>query len=145
MAAGVEVAVDEAAEHTVDLLSEKDLYKILGVPRGAKPEHIKKAYRKLSLKYHPDKNLDDPEAKPKFQRIAEAFSILSDSKKRLKYDKSGDMDLEDFDMDQFMNMWVGEMMEEGGMVDEMMKEVLPWSNDRDKWQQFMEEKTKEAR
>ena len=39
------------------------------------------------------------------------------------------MDLEDFDMDQFMNMWVGEMMEDGGVVDDMMQSVLPWSND----------------
>merc|ERR1719253_2526820 len=141
MAAGGEVARDEASERPVDLLSEKDLYKILGVSRGAKVEEIKKAYRKLSLKYHPDKNPDDADAKPKFQRIAEAAAVLSDPKKRLKYDKSGDMDLEDFDMDQFMNMWVGEMMEDGGMVDEMMKSVAPWTDDRDKMAQFMEEST----
>lgn len=133
---------DEAAEQDVDLLTETDLYKILGVSRGAKEAEIKKAYKKRSLKYHPDKNMGDPDAKPKFQKIAEAFSILSDSKKRLKYDKSGDMDLEDFDMDSFLNMWVGEMMEEGGMVDEMMKEVLPWTDEADKVMQFMEEKTK---
>merc|ERR1719225_1944707 len=122
-------------ETEVDFLTEKDLYRIMGVRRGAKAEEIKKAYRKLSLKYHPDKNPDDPDAKEKFQRIAEAFSVLSDDKKRLKYDKSGDLDLDDFDMDQFMNMWVGEMMEEGGMVDEMMKEVLPWTNEQDKMRQ----------
>lgn len=122
------------------MLTEKDLYKILGVSKGAKAEDIKKAYRKRSLKYHPDKNPNDPDAKLKFQRISEAFSVLSDEKKRLKYDKSGDMDLDDFDMDQFMNMWVGEMMEEGGMVDDMMKEVLPWTDDQDKMAQFMEEK-----
>jgi len=126
----------------IDFLTEKDLYKILGVPRGAKDEDIKKAYRKRALKHHPDKNPHDPEAKLKFQRISEAFSVLSDSKKRLKYDKSGDMDLEDFDMDQFMNMWVGEMMEEGGMVDEMMQSVLPWTDDDDKMNQFMEENIK---
>eukprot|EP00929_Paragymnodinium_shiwhaense_P023403 TRINITY_DN14652_c0_g3_i1.p1 TRINITY_DN14652_c0_g3~~TRINITY_DN14652_c0_g3_i1.p1 ORF type:complete len:518 (-),score=206.30 TRINITY_DN14652_c0_g3_i1:380-1933(-) len=126
----------------VDLLTEKDLYKILGVPRSAKLDDIKKAYKKRSLKYHPDKNQGDPEAKEKFQRIAEAMSVLSDSKKRLKYDKSGDMDLEDFDMDHFMNMWVSEMMEDGGVVDDMMKEVLPWRDDEDKMRQFMEENTK---
>ncbi|CAE8582561.1 unnamed protein product [Polarella glacialis] len=124
----------------VDFVNEKDLYKILDVPKGAKSDDIKKAYRKRSLRYHPDKNAGDPDAKLKFQRISEAYSILSDAKKRLKYDKSGDMDLEDFDMDQFMNMWVGEMMEEGGMVDDMMKEVMPWTSEEDKMAQFMDEK-----
>jgi len=139
MAASEEVQV---AEQEVDFLNEKDLYKILGVSRGAKPDVIKKSYRNLSLKHHPDKNPNDPDSKEKFQRISEAYSVLSDSKKRLQYDKSGDMDLEDFDMDQFMNMWVGEMMGEGGMVDDMMKEVLPWKDDEDKMKQFMEEKIK---
>ena len=78
-----------------------------------------------SLKFHPVKNRDNPDAKLKFQRISEAFSVLLYKKKRLPYDKSGDMDLDDFDIDQSMNMWVGEMMDEGGMVDDMMKEVLP--------------------
>ncbi|CAK0860191.1 unnamed protein product, partial [Prorocentrum cordatum] len=131
----------DAVAEEVDFLTEKDLYKILGVPKGARPDDIKKAYRKLSLKHHPDKNQGDPDAKEKFQRIAEAFAVLSDSKKRLTYDKSGDMDLEDFDMDQFMNMWVGEMMEDGGVVDDMMREVLPWTDDDDKMRQFVEEKT----
>ena len=90
------------------------------------------------MRYHPDKN-PSPDAKPIFQKITEAYSILSDDKKRLKYDKSGDMDLEDFDIDQFLNMWVGEMMEDGGVVDDMMQSVLPWSNDDDKMIQFMEE------
>lgn len=99
---------------------------------------LKKAYRQKSLRYHPDKN-PSPDAKPVFQKITEAYSILSDEKKRLKYDKPGDMDLEDFDIDQFMNMWVGEMMEDGGVVDDMMQSVLPWTNDDDKMLQFMEE------
>jgi len=143
MAAGeVAGAAEGEPPEEVDLLTEKDLYKILGVPKGAKPDDIKKAYKKRSLKYHPDKNLGDPDAKLKFQKIAEAFSILSDEKKRLRYDKSGDMDLEDFDMDQFMNMWVGEMMEEGGIVDDMMQEVLPWTDNQDKMSQFMDEHVK---
>lgn len=130
--------VEDEPPAEVDLLTETDLYKILGVRRAASDEEIKKAYKKKSLKHHPDKNRGDPDAKPKFQKIAEAFAVLSDKKKRLQYDKSGAMDLEDIDIDQFMNMWVGEMMEEGGMVDEMMKEVLPWTDDDDKMLQFME-------
>ena len=52
---------------------EKDLYKILGVPRGAKADDIKRAYKKKSLKHHPDKNRGDPDANAKFQKIAEAI------------------------------------------------------------------------
>mmetsp|Transcript_66016 Transcript_66016/g.157847 ORF Transcript_66016/g.157847 Transcript_66016/m.157847 type:complete len:361 (-) Transcript_66016:47-1129(-) len=66
----------------------EDLYAILGVQRGAHADEIKKAYREGSLKHHPDKNADDPDAKIKFQRIADAFSVLSDAAKRLEYDKS---------------------------------------------------------
>lgn len=88
----------------VDLLSEGDLYRILGVTRSARPDDIRRAYRKRSLRYHPDKNLDDPDAKLKFQKIAEAFTVLSDEQKRSKYDMSGVMDLDDFDVEQFMNM-----------------------------------------
>eukprot|EP00930_Biecheleria_cincta_P047577 TRINITY_DN33003_c0_g1_i1.p1 TRINITY_DN33003_c0_g1~~TRINITY_DN33003_c0_g1_i1.p1 ORF type:complete len:891 (-),score=140.13 TRINITY_DN33003_c0_g1_i1:92-2764(-) len=88
----------------VDLLSESDLYRILGISRSAQPDDIKRAYRKRSLRYHPDKNQCDPDAKLKFQKIAEAFTVLSDENKRSKYDASGDMDLEDFDVEQFINM-----------------------------------------
>lgn len=94
----------EPSGEEVDLFAETDLYRILGVPRHARPDDIKRAYRKQSLRYHPDKNLDDADAKMKFQKVAEAFSVLSDEHKRAKYDKSGDMDLEDFDVEQFMNM-----------------------------------------
>lgn len=88
----------------VDIISESDLYRILGVAPTAHLDDIKRAYRARALMYHPDKNLHDPNTKLKFQKIAEAFSVLSDENKRLKYDKSGDMDLDGFDMDQFMNM-----------------------------------------
>eukprot|EP00913_Durusdinium_trenchii_P003259 g3015.t1 len=94
---------DNGATDEVDLLDEKDLYKVLGVSRGAQADELKRAYRQKSLRYHPDKN-PSPDAKPIFQRITEAYSILSDDKKRLKYDKSGDMDLEDFDIDQFLTL-----------------------------------------
>jgi len=88
----------------VDVLSETDLYRILGVPRNAGPDDIKRAYRRRSLRYHPDKNPDDRDSKLKFQKVAEAFSVLSDETKRAKYDNSGDMDLDDFDVEQFMEM-----------------------------------------
>lgn len=92
------------SSEVVDLLTESDLYRILGVSRSAQADDIKRAYRKRSLRFHPDKNQCDPDAKLKFQKIAEAFTVLSDENKRSKYDASGDMDLEDFDVEQFINM-----------------------------------------
>jgi curved DNA-binding protein len=66
-----------------------DYYKILGVDRDAKPEDIKKAYRKLARKLHPDLNPNDKEAHKKFQQANEANEVLSDPEKRAKYDKYG--------------------------------------------------------
>lgn len=67
----------------------KDYYKILGLAKGASDDDIKKAYRKLALKYHPDKN-KEPGAEEKFKEVAEAYEILSDSKKKDIYDKYGE-------------------------------------------------------
>jgi curved DNA-binding protein len=67
----------------------KDYYKVLGVDRAASDEEIKKTYRKLALKYHPDKNPDNPEAEAKFKDINEAYEVLGDTKKRAKYDQLG--------------------------------------------------------
>ena len=69
--------------------AEKDLYKVLGIKRSASQEEIKKKYRELTRKYHPDKNQGDPNASQKFTEVAEAYEILSDEKKRRKYDRGG--------------------------------------------------------
>ncbi len=70
-------------------MSKRDYYEILGVNKNAEASEIKKAYRKLAIKYHPDKNPDDKEAEAKFKEAAEAYEILSDQQKRAQYDQFG--------------------------------------------------------
>jgi molecular chaperone DnaJ len=68
---------------------KRDFYEILGVERGASGEDIKKAYRKLAFKYHPDKNPGDAEAERRFKEAAEAYEVLGDEEKRRRYDQFG--------------------------------------------------------
>jgi curved DNA-binding protein len=68
----------------------KDYYKILGVDRKAKEEEIKRAYRKLALQFHPDRNPDNKQAEEKFKEINEAYQVLSDPQKRARYDQLGE-------------------------------------------------------
>ncbi|MBP9040520.1 MAG: DnaJ domain-containing protein [Anaerolineaceae bacterium] len=67
----------------------KDYYKVLGVERSATSDEIKKAFRKLAMKYHPDKNKDNKQAEEKFKEINEAYEVLSDPQKRERYDQLG--------------------------------------------------------
>jgi molecular chaperone DnaJ len=70
-------------------MAKQDYYHVLGVARGAKPEEIKKAYRKLALQYHPDRNPGNKEAEEKFKEAAEAYEVLGDQSKRQRYDQYG--------------------------------------------------------
>jgi len=70
-------------------MSKRDYYEILSVSKNASDADIKAAYRKLAIKFHPDKNPDDPNAEEKFKEAAEAYSVLSDSQKRASYDRFG--------------------------------------------------------
>jgi len=70
-------------------LAKRDYYEILGIKKDATPEEIKKTYRKLALKYHPDRNSSDSNAENKFKEINEAYQVLSNSEKRARYDQFG--------------------------------------------------------
>ena len=82
-------------------MTEKDYYQILGVDRNATPEQIKKAYRKLALKYHPDRNPGDKQAEEKFKEAAEAYEALGDPQKRRLYDQYGHAGLRGTDFHSF--------------------------------------------
>lgn len=71
------------------IMPEKEYYKILGVDKKASEEEIKKAYRKLAMKYHPDRNKGDKKAEEKFKELSEAYAVLSDKEKRKQYDTVG--------------------------------------------------------
>lgn len=70
-------------------MAKRDYYEVLGVPRGASEQEIKKAYRRLARQYHPDVNKDDPQAEEKFKEINEAYRVLSDPEARARYDQFG--------------------------------------------------------
>jgi len=70
-------------------VAKKDYYAVLGLPRTSSADEIKKAYRKLALKYHPDQNPNDPKAEARFKDISEAYEVLRDPKKRKMYDQFG--------------------------------------------------------
>ena len=71
------------------MADKRDYYEVLGVQKGAGEDELKKAYRKLARKYHPDLNKDNPEAADKFKEVNEAYEVLSDKDKRAKYDQFG--------------------------------------------------------
>ncbi|MEA1909516.1 MAG: molecular chaperone DnaJ [Patescibacteria group bacterium] len=97
---------------------QEDYYEILELKRGASPEEIKKAYRKLALKYHPDKTKGDSEAETKFKKINEAYKVLSDDKKREQYNTFGSSGFGNYGSGDFSgfsgNFDFGDM---GGMSD----------------------------
>jgi len=70
-------------------MAKRDYYEILGVNRNANDEEIKKAYRKLAIKFHPDKNPGNKQAEENFKEAAEAYEVLSDAQKRQKYNQFG--------------------------------------------------------
>ena len=70
-------------------MAQRDYYEVLGVDRGASAEELKKAYRRMAMKYHPDKNADNPSAEQSFKEVNEAYEVLSNQEKRSAYDRFG--------------------------------------------------------
>src|SRR5258708_32468754 len=82
-------------------MSKRDYYEVLGVAKAASDEEIKKAYRGLAMKYHPDRNPGDDDAAHMFKEAAEAYAILSDAEKRDRYDQYGHEGLQGVAMPDF--------------------------------------------
>jgi len=74
--------------------TKRDFYEVLGVARDSEPDDVKRAYRQMALKFHPDRNPGDKDAEKKFKEAAEAYEVLSDPEKRQRYDRYGHAGLE---------------------------------------------------
>ena len=85
-------------------MAQRDYYEVLGVSRDASPDEIKKAYRKLAVKYHPDKNPGNAAAEEKFKEASNAYEVLSDPKKRQIYNQRGHAGVNDMGFHGFTNM-----------------------------------------
>src|ERR671932_1887283 len=86
------------------MASKRDYYQVLEVERGADADTITKAYRKLAMKFHPDRNAGDKEAEEKFKEAAEAYEVLRDPDKRARYDRYGHAGLEGVQMPHFQDL-----------------------------------------
>ncbi len=97
-------------------MAETDYYKLLGLSKGASKSEIKKAYRKLAMKYHPDQAKGDPAAEEKFKKISEAYAVLSDDEKRKQYDTFGSAGFKQrySQEDIFRNFDLGDILKEFG-------------------------------
>jgi len=94
----------------------EDYYKILGIDKKASAAQIKKAYRKLALKYHPDKTKGDKAMEVKFKKISEAYAVLSDTEKKNQYDTYGSADFQQrfSQEDIFRNFDLGDILKDFG-------------------------------
>lgn len=86
--------------------TKRDYYEVLGVDKNAAPDDIKRSYRKLAMKFHPDRNKGDAEAETKFKEAAEAYEVLSDDSKRQRYDQFGHAGVSGAGVHDFSHMGV---------------------------------------
>ena len=98
-------------------MAKRDYYEVLGVEKNASADDIKRAYRRLAIKYHPDKNQGDKEAENKFKECAEAYEVLSDADKRKQYDQFGHEGLRGAGMHDFSRMNVEDIFSMFGFED----------------------------
>ncbi len=98
-------------------MAKQDYYQVLGVDKNASPEEIKRAYRRMAIKYHPDKNPGNKEAEAKFKELAEAYEVLSDPEKRKQYDQYGHEGLRGTGMHDFSRMNVEDIFSMFGFED----------------------------
>ena len=108
-------------------MAKRDYYEVLGVGKNASADDIKRAYRRMAMKYHPDKNPDDKEAEAKFKECAEAYEVLSDSEKRQRYDQFGHEGLRGIGMRDYTHMrWqdIGSIFENISGFDEFFGDIF---------------------
>jgi len=107
-------------------MAAKDYYKILGVSKNASSEEIKKAYKKLAFKYHPDKNPGDKKAEEHFKDISEAYAVLSDAQKRAQYDRFGSAEFHQrySQEDIFRGFDVGDIFRDMGFSSDIFSHIF---------------------
>jgi molecular chaperone DnaJ len=108
-------------------VAKRDYYEVLGVNKGASADDIKRAYRRMAMKYHPDKNPDNKEAEAKFKECAEAYEVLSDPEKRQRYDQFGHEGLRGVGMHDFSRMrWqdIGSIFEDIFGFDDFLGDIF---------------------
>jgi molecular chaperone DnaJ len=104
-------------EFLQDIMAKRDYYEVLGVGKNASADEIKRAYRRMAMKYHPDKNPGDKKAEASFKECAEAYEVLSDTEKRQRYDQFGHEGLRGAGMHDFSRMNVEDIFSMFGFDD----------------------------
>jgi len=128
-----QIARYEMRDTKYETMAKRDYYEVLGVGKNASADDIKRAYRRMAMKYHPDKNPDDKEAETKFKECAEAYEVLSDPEKRRRYDQFGHEGLRGIGMRDYTHMrWqdIGSIFEDISGFDDFFGDIFGIRNRR---------------